>query len=271
MRQVGRGQDSWRFSVQPLPHIRDQVYGGEDVVSRDMITRREVMGVVSGSPSYRSRNTGSYSPSPSYQSNLTANPTSGRYSRAPSSRDSRWADDSEMDAMAEDGSTITRTLSTTSTRRSMMTTDGPSNGENPFDHPAYTYRAARPRPAGAFARGPISAITTSGSSTTHQSSSMQSTLSPITPITPAALRPSSAHLQSRAADTYSIHSSEDGTFGTPISRPGGLRREPTIIRHADSVGGDGSGYATKVEREGRDGVVELPPLYEDATASWLRQ
>jgi hypothetical protein len=51
-----------------------------------------------------------------------------------------------------------------------------------------------------------------------------------------------------------------------------MRREPTIIRHADSYAQGPGRYSTKIERAGRDdaGVVELPPLYEDATSSWTR-
>jgi hypothetical protein len=275
MRQVGQRGDDWRFSVTSLP----QTTGGNG--SRgDILTRNEVMGVVS--PSRRPRgnrdaDNGSYSPSPSYHRNQP-----GSYPYATSSRHSRWTDDSEFDAMAEDGSTITRTLSTTSTRQSIMTaTDGPSSRENPFDHPAYTYRSAPPRAIGSSFLGTNSSMTptsTATSSSHYPSTTFQSTLSPISPLTPSAATSSSLYQQQTGAreasqsDTYSIHSSDDGIFGAPASRPG-LRREPTIIRHADSSAGRGSaggGYATKVERQGRDGVVELPPLYEDATAGWSR-
>lgn len=213
-----------------------------------------------------------------------------------SSRHSRWTDDTEYDVMAEDGSTITRTLSTTSTRRTVGADEpfplpssrggaaepGSGSGlvENPFDHPAYTYRAAPQRSTTALlSRGNTLNSGTWSSTHTHThtqppSLAYNSTLSlnsPVTPIAPT----QSTHLE---ADTYSIHSSDDGIFGGPgagaasaRARPG-MRREPTIIRHADSsVAGPGR-WSTTVERAGRDdaGVVELPPLYEDATSGWTR-
>lgn len=226
-----------------------------------------------------------------------------------SSRHSRWTDDSEYDVMAEDGSTITRTLSTTSTRRtvgrdnddeSVMGT-GAREGENPFDHPAYTYRAAPQRSATTLlSRGNTlrqgeetgTGTWTSGSgsgpgsvppSMTHNST-LSPTISPHTPTpTPTATAYSALTRGALSADrpiesdAYSIHSSEDGIFGpsASVSRPHprpGVRREPTIIRHADSYAAGPGRYSTKVERAGRDdaGVVELPPLYEDATSGWTR-
>lgn len=201
-------------------------------------------------------------------------------SRAPSSsRHSRWTDDSEFDVMAEDGSTITRTLSTTSTRRTLGADDtsvrgGPSASasasvlnsvENPFDHPAYTYRAA-PQPQRSTT---LSSRNTSANGTWSSqppSLAYNSTLSPISPATP-----------NQESDTYSIHSSEDGIFGGGGALPSarvrpGVRREPTIIRHADSSAAGPGRWSTTVERAGRDdaGVVELPPLYEDATSGWTR-
>ena len=223
-----------------------------------------------------------------------------------SSRHSRWTDDSEFDVMAEDGSTITRTISTTSTRRTIRDEEmsTPVVDENPFDHPAYTYRAATQR-SGALSRGNT---LTRGSpvgtwSSSHPSSNLHSTLSPISPVTPMTTSfpssPAPSYLQPQHhpsgsgqrndADNYSIHSSEDGIFGPSASasatanasasaslslpvRSHGIRREPTIIRHADSSAQGLGRYSTKVERAGRDdaGVVELPPLYEDATSSWTR-
>lgn len=241
-------------------------------------------------------------------------PRRGPASHVGSSRHSRWTDDSEFDVMAEDGSTITRTISTTSTRRTMGGGDGDSiimtNDENPFDHPAYTYRAAPQQQAhrsGTLSRNnTLTRVTPVGTWSSSQQPSLayNSTLSPISPVTPMStsfpsspapsyIQPQHQHREPRRneSDTYSIHSSEDGIFGNSNSnsnsasvsasapmdrlsaptRPG-IRRDPTIIRHADSSAQGLGRYSTKIERAGRDdaGVVELPPLYEDATSSWTR-
>jgi len=254
------------------------------------LTRDEVMGVVASAPS----GTSVRRPTPSQLSypygSQSDYPNNRRY-LTPSvggSRHSRWTDDSEFDVMAEDGSTITRTLSTTSTRRSGLTEipegrmDDNSN-INPFDHPAYTYRSAPQQLSrgqtplsrnGTLSSGQGTGTGTWSSQSQLPPLSFQSTQSPISPITPTAAAPpyiQPLHSQSqtrqtqRQGDTYSIHSSEDGDiYGTP--RPG-LRREPTIIRHSDSSLAQGT---AKVEKRGRDGVVELPPLYEDATSGWAR-
>jgi len=241
------------------------------------LTRNEVMGVIS-SPGNRPRPTQSGYP---YTTQPTPNYVDNRRYLTPSiggSRHSRWTDDSEFDVMAEDGSTITRTLSTTSTRRSLATvTESPAIDENPFDHPAYTYRSAPQqvqlnRAPGLSRNGTLSSQGTWSTqlpplSFQSETQSQAQTQSPITPLTPTAaptyIQPT--HSTQRQADTYSIHSSEDGEiYGAP-SRPG-LRREPTIIRHSDSTLVQGA----RVEKRGRDGVVELPPLYEDATSGWSR-
>jgi hypothetical protein len=243
------------------------------------LTRDEVMGVISsGSGSVR-RPTPTQS---AYAYGTQQGYTDNRRYLTPSvggSRHSRWTDDSEFDVMAEDGSTITRTLSTTSTRRSGLTEipEGRIDDNiNPFDHPAYTYRAAPQQ----LSRGQTPALSRNGTLSSASASatwslqsqlpplSFQSTQSPISPLTPTAAAPPYIQpRQQRQGDTYSTHSSDDGDiYGTP--RPG-LRREPTIIRHSDSTFAQGRGAAT-VEKRGRDGVVELPPLYEDATSGWAR-
>jgi hypothetical protein len=238
------------------------------------LTRDEVMGVIS-SPGNRMRPTNfepSYATQPSY--------TENRRYLIPSiggSRTSRWTDDSEFDVMAEDGSTITRTISTTSTRRSLATvTEIPTAGdnENPFDHPAYTYRSApqqltRGQSSGLSRNGTLSSQTTWSTQLpplSFQSQSQSQSASPITPLTPTATPPYiQPNTTQRQADTYSLHSEDGEIYGAP-SRPG-LRREPTIIRHSDSTLLQGT---ARVEKRGRDGVVELPPLYEDATSGWAR-
>jgi hypothetical protein len=266
------------------------------------LTRNEVMGVVSGSRQFPSRlqtDQEYYTSAPSLPLPRTLSHTysdsSLRY-LTPSvagsgSRHSRWTDDSEFDVMAEDGSTITRTLSTfsNSTRRSLATvTESPAlNGsatlnENPFDHPAYTYRSAPQQLVrgqtslsrnGTLSSNPGLGTGTWSSQSQTQSQSQSQLISPITPTSTATgsyLQPP-LHINSDLqSDTYSMHSSEaddDGIYGfTATPRPG-LRREPTIIRHSDSAAIQGT---AKVEKRGRDGVLELPPLYEDATSGWSR-
>lgn len=221
------------------------------------------MGVIS-SPSNRMRPT---QPADAY----TTLPYENRRYLTPSiggSRTSRWTDDSEFDVMAEDGSTITRTISTTSTRRSLATvTEAPmaNDDENPFDHPAYTYRSAPQqlnRTTGLSRNGTLSSQGTWSTQLPPLSFQSQTASSPITPVTPTTTVPTYLQPTHRQADTYSIHSEDSEIYG---ARPG-LRREPTIIRHSDSTLVQG----TRVEKRGRDGFVELPPLYEDATSGWAR-
>jgi hypothetical protein len=110
-------------------------------------------------------------------------------------RESMWADDSEYDVMAEAGSTIARTLSTTSiaTRaRYSENGDGEGTGSgnghsestrgNPFDHPAYTYR--RPVMNGLGSGSGTYTGTSNG-----QGSWNATTLSPISPTTPNSATP----------------------------------------------------------------------------------
>lgn len=259
------------------------------------ITRAELEGVVSPRTQWhqdqRQHQQGGYL---AYPSRVAVHPASSH--AGSSSRHSRWTDDSEYDVVAEDGSTITRTLSTTSTRRTIGPEDleGASSighstmvvgaTENPFDHPAYTYRAAPQRVDSQRLTQPqrqqtYLAPSQSPSTYTHGGS----TLSPISPATPTLSRQTQRTIE---ADAYSIHSSEDGMFGSGTAAAGGsartsappqpgrpgLRRDPTIIRHADSFSAGPGRFSTKVERAGRDdgAVVELPPLYEDATSSWTR-
>jgi len=247
-----------------MMHVGAGVMRGYDRERPQSLTRNDLMGVIS-SPSNRMRPT---QPADAY----TTVPYENRRYLTPSiggSRTSRWTDDSEFDVMAEDGSTITRTISTTSTRRSLATvTEAPmaNDDENPFDHPAYTYRSAPQqlnRTQGLSRNGTVSSQGTWSTQLPPLSfQSQTASPSPITPVTPTATAPTYLQPTHRQADTYSIHSEDSEIYG---ARPG-LRREPTIIRHSDSTLVQG----TRVEKRGRDGFVELPPLYEDATSGWAR-
>jgi hypothetical protein len=249
-----------------MAEVGSGVMRGYDRERPQSLTRNDVMGVIS-SPSNRTRPAQppyAYSPGPAHENRRYLTPSIG------GSRTSRWTDDSEFDVMAEDGSTITRTISTTSTRRSLATvTEVPmtNDNENPFDHPAYTYRSApqqlsRSTP-GLSRNGTLSSQGTWSTQLPPLSFQSQ-TASSISPVTPTASVPTYLQPTHRQADTYSIHSDDSEIYGAQ-ARPG-LRREPTIIRHSDSTLVQG----TRVEKRGRDGVVELPPLYEDATSGWSR-
>jgi hypothetical protein len=246
-----------------MMEVGSGVMRGYDRERPQSLTRNDLMGVIS-SPANRMRPT---QPADAY----TTVPYENRRYLTPSigeSRTSRWTDDSEFDVMAEDGSTITRTISTTSTRRSLATvTEAPmtNDDENPFDHPAYTYRSAPQqlnRTPGLTRNGTLSSQGTWSTQLPPLSFQSQTASSPITPITPTATAPTYLQPTHRQADTYSIHSEDSEIYG---ARPG-LRREPTIIRHSDSTLVQG----TRVEKRGRDGFVELPPLYEDAASGWAR-
>ena len=254
-----RGDDGDMMEVGP------GVMRGYDRERPQSLTRNDVSGVIS-SPSNRMRPA-----QPAYAYPSGPNPENRRY-LTPSiigSRTSRWTDDSEFDVMAEDGSTITRTISTTSTRRSLATvTEAPmtNDDENPFDHPAYTYRSAPQQlnsTTGLSRNGTLSSQGTWSTQLPPLSfQSQTASPSPITPVTPSATVPTYLQPTHRQADTHSIHSEDSEIYD---ARPG-LRREPTIIRHSDSTVVQG----TRVEKRGRDGFVELPPLYEDATSGWAR-
>lgn len=175
-----------------------------------------------------------------------------------SSVTSSWADDSEIDALATDGSTIARTISThsISSRLSEGTVTG-TVSDNPFDHPAYTLISGTPRRTrttpgtstlnSSGQTGSDTMIPTSDPfSDIHAPLTEQATVdSPISPVSPAYLPSSRSHL--------------DDLFGSPSGND--LDQGATIIQHID--GGRAvprRAALPEPERVGQ-GEVHIPPTY----------
>lgn len=169
---------------------------------------------------------------------------------------SSWADDSEIDALATDGSTIARTISThsVSSRLSEGTAIG-SASDNPFDHPAYTLMTGTSRRTRTTNTGSGTLISSGRTTTdilspTYDPFSDSNTPlidhtmvdSPISPISPA-------HLNSTS------RSGLDEMFG------GDLERGATIIQHID--GGRALPQRAALPEPDRlgDGEVHIPPTY----------
>jgi len=200
---------------------------------------------------------------------------------------SSWADDSEFDAIATDGSSYARTLSSYSVSSDVSDATATAN-ENPFDHPAYTLMPARRRPA----RGPANTQQQEGSDTgspvdintnsdpfadshsastsrplptlsdptltyttfnTNSTPSLSSPISPVALISPVLPVPAQAILARPHTTTNSL----DDHFSHPSPK---LSRT-TFIQHVD--GGQASlerANAAEPERLG-GGEVHIPPSY----------
>lgn len=181
---------------------------------------------------------------------------------------SSWADDSELDALATDGSTIARTISThsVSSRISEGTVTGTSL-DNPFDHPAYTFMSGQSRRTRSTPTTSSTLVSSSRTGTgtgtgigmdilspihdpfsdAHTASMNQSPIeSPISSISPA-------HLASHS------RSNLDDMFGSPSV--GELERGATIIQHID--GGRALPQRAALPEPDRlgDGEVHIPPTY----------
>lgn len=131
----------------------------------------------------------------------------------PRSRDSMWADDSEFDVMAEAGSSIARTLSvtSTSTRARYIEED-----ENPFDHPAYTYR--RPTITTSTRAGTGTGTWNgTGTGTWNGTGSTESPISPITPNSATPLAPWSDNIGMAMLNPNADGGSEANSPISPVS------------------------------------------------------
>lgn len=148
-------------------------------------------------------------------------------------RDSMWADDSEYDVMAEAGSSIARTLSTTSisTRARLSEFGGGDESNRPaavnvFDHPAYTYR--RPLVHASMGSGSAGFGTLTGSSGGPGTGTWNATtLSPVSPTTPSSATPlapwaaSMAFMigsDSRSASPAPTYRDDPASHSTSVSR-----------------------------------------------------
>ena len=186
-------------------------------------------------------------------------------SRARSPRDrnsivsSAWADGSEMDAFATDGSSIARTLSTHS-NDSRATDATITTAENPFDHPAYTTllstsRRTRTTPTDTLltASSPADPFSDGHAVPSHSVSTLpDSALSPISAVSPAVTMS-----RRSPADTL------DNMFAdmTDDDDSGHLSRGATIIRHVDA-GSAPKGRQGQPEPEHiGGGEVHIPPTY----------
>ncbi|KAK1927872.1 hypothetical protein DB88DRAFT_479636 [Papiliotrema laurentii] len=183
--------------------------------------------------------------------------------------ESSWADDSELDALATDGSSLARTISTYSTSSLHSDATATLSSGNPFDHPAYTLISATRRPAHSSSAG----LTLTGDTAipTGTWTSLPSTLNVDTmtasdpfadgqtplldetsPISPLSLAVTTTSHRSRAG--------LDEIFGgnTPATV---LSRGTTFIQHIDA--GRAPSQRAGVPEPGRvgEGEVHIPPTY----------
>ena len=213
---------------------------------------------------------------------LPPRPLTNTVSRSRSA--SQWStDDSELDALATDGSSVHRSLST----RSLNTVSEVASSYNVdmgYDHPAFTLGARR-------AQNPFVDQSSSPSYTwdgTTPSSTWVQT--PTYPAGPSSARPRLPSLQvvthaesvhndghhlgripSSPVSFSSTHVSDesDGTRSAgldhSISHSGALRRGTTIIQHSDSVTSPTTAQFNPItERSGRGRKeVHIPPSYSD--------
>lgn len=218
------------------------------------------------------------------------------YDRSSVAEYSQFGQDSELDVYAEDGSSMTRTLSTRSFASSAPSYGNPTEqGENPFDHPAYTVMGGR-RPRGpenqTWMRGDgtltrqntMRTGTYTGSQGTllsptdilpsvYNSSGSSSTQSPITPMTSASrLRgyphqpPSEASSDRRASRAWTIStatSDDDILIGSTLPEGAtartGLARGLTIVQHVDA----GQERVARRQGQGLDDAQRMLALEED--------
>lgn len=177
--------------------------------------------------------------------------------RAVSTTASSWADDSELDAFATDGSSLARTLSTNSQGTIVSENTITGENENPFDHPAYTLPSNRHRQRTNFtgtlsSEGNHRSVTVQRAIDPFADSSSVSPISPISPITPI----SSASVGVARARAL------DDIFASVHEGPEGTETETTFIHHIDA-GRAPSQRALGVPEPDRigDGEVHIPPTY----------
>jgi len=219
---------------------------------------------------------------------LTSGQRTPRSFRSSVAASSAWADDSELDAIATDGSSYARTLSSYSISSVQSDQTATTDHANPFDHPAYTLMPAR-RLAMQSQGRTLTPTPVSTSAETANLDPFADPLSPASPLDPTATHTSSGSAFSPAATSapgtasaYGLGSatSSDDTIISPISTlsPAVLRppnshmddlfshsspklAHTTFIHHVDAGRASlARPTAAEPERLGR-GEVHIPPTY----------